>query len=207
MHRHLITAATLALLTACSADTPGTGDRATLLDVAQAAARGSDRVSVEDLATWLVQDRADFVLIDVRSAAEYAVDAIGEARNLSVAELLSENVMKSLPRDRKLVLYSNGAETSAKAATLLRVAGFDAQVLSGGYNAWHARILNPDIPVAELDGETLQVSEQRALACYFVGDRGAGAATRPDVEFVPPVFDSDETLQSKPLPPVTKESC
>ncbi|CAN0604812.1 unnamed protein product, partial [Ectocarpus sp. 12 AP-2014] len=161
---------------------------AKLLDVAQAAARGSDRVGAEELADWLVQGRADFALIDVRPPADFENGAIGEARNLSIAELLSEDGMSSLPRDRKLVLYSNGAENSAKAATLLRVAGFDAQVLSGGYTAWQSRILNPDISAEELDGEALAVSEQRALACYFVGDRGESSAARPEVEFVPPVF-------------------
>jgi rhodanese-related sulfurtransferase len=205
--KHTVWVAALSVLLAACSEKDGDGAEVRLLDVAQAAARGSDRVSTEELADWLVQRRADFVLIDVRTPGDFAAGAIGEARNLGVAELLSDEVLETLPRDRKLVIYSNGAENSAKAATLLRVAGFDARVLSGGYNAWHRRILNPDITAEEVAGESLQVSEQRALACYFVGDGGAAGERRPEVEFVPPVFEGDEALEALPLPPPTKESC
>lgn len=198
-------AVSIALLGACGSSDAGISE-ARLLEVAQAAARGSDRVEVEELASWIVEGRGDFALIDVRSQADFDAGAIDGARHVPVAELLSDDAVAALPTDRKVVLYSNGGEQSAKAATLLRLAGFDAKVLAGGYNAWHARVLNPDISPEELDGESLQVSAQRALACYFVGDRGAETARRPDVEFEPPVFDA-EALDELPLPPPSKESC
>lgn len=193
------------LLAACG----GTSDtqQAALLDIAQAAARQTDRVGVQELARWFVEDRQDFALIDVRSADDFGKGAIRQARNIPIAELLTAESLQTLPRDRKLVLYSNGAENSAKAGVMLRLQGFDALVLAGGYNAWHERVLNPDIPAEELDGESLAVSEQRALACYFVGDRGAGAARRPEIEFEPPVFTEEEAAELPPLPPAGAESC
>jgi rhodanese-related sulfurtransferase len=178
-----------------------------LVDVAQAAARQTDRVDVEALAGWIIEGQQDFVLIDVRSREDYAKGHIGEARHIPIAELMTSDTLADLPTDRRIVVYSNGSENGAKAATLLRVAGLDAQVVTGGYNAWHARVLNPDITAEELDGESLAVSEQRAYACYFVGDRGEGAARRPEVEFVPPVFDEEEALDDEPLPPPGAESC
>ena len=181
--------------------------QASLVDVAQAAARQSDRVNVRDLASWLIEERQDFMLVDVRSAADFEKGAIGEARNIPIAELVSEETLATLPTDRRIVVYSNGSENGAKAATLLRLAGFDAHVVSGGYNAWHASVLNPDIPAEEMDGESLQVSEQRAYSCYFVGDRGEGAAERPTATFVPPVFTEEEELDDEPLPPAGEESC
>ena len=187
----------------------GTGDRAheaSLIDVAQAAARQDDRVSVEDLASWIVEDRRDFALIDVRAAVDYEKGHIGEAQNIPIAELVTTDTLAGLPAG-KIVVYSNGSENGAKAATLLRVAGLDAHVVTGGYNAWHARILNPDIPADELDGESLEVSAQRALSCYFVGDRGAGSAERPTATFVPPVFTEEEDADDEPLPPPGAESC
>jgi len=206
-----LTTRTLPLLVAAAALPAcggSAGDRhASLVDVAQAAARQSDRVSVEDLATWIIEDRRDFVLIDVRPAADFENGHIGEARNLTIAELLGDETLAALPTDRKIVVYSNGSENGAKAATLLRVAGLDAHVVTGGYNAWQARILNPDIPAEELDGESPQVSQQRAIACYFVGDRGAGSAERPEASFEPPVFELDEEVADEPLPPAGAESC
>jgi rhodanese-related sulfurtransferase len=193
----------MAMMAACNQSAaPDNG----LVDVAQAAARQTDRVSVRDLASWLIEERQDFVLIDVRSAADFDQGAIGKAQNIPIAELVTAETLAGLPTDRKILVYSNGSENGAKAATLLRIAGLDAHVVSGGYNAWHARVLNPDIPLEEVDGESLQVSEQRAYACYFVGDRGAGADRRPDVDFVPPVF-TEEELDDEPLPPAGAESC
>ena len=194
-----------AALSACG----GAADKArtSLVDVAQAAAREADRVSVEDLASWLIEERQDFVLIDVRAAADYDNGHIGEAQNIAIAQLVTAETLATLPTDRKIVVYSNGSENGAKAATLLRIAGLDAHVVTGGYNAWHARILNPDISAEELDGESPQVSAQRAYACYFVGDRGEGAAERPAESFTPPVFELDEEIDDMPLPPAGEESC
>ncbi len=194
------------LVSGCGGSSASEGQKS-LVDVAQAAARQNDRVSVEDLASWLIEERQDFVLIDVRPSADFDRGAIGEAKNIPIAELLGADTLAALPTDRKIVVYSNGSENGAKAATLLRVAGLDAHVVTGGYNAWHARVLNPDITAEELDGESLRVSEQRAYACYFVGDRGAGAARRPEAEFVPPVFTEEEEFGDEPLPPPGAESC
>lgn len=191
------------LLAACGAEQP-TG--ASLTDIAQAAARQDDRVNVEDLASWLVEERQDFVLVDVRSGEDYERGHIADARNIPIAQLLGEVALSGLPTDRKVIVYSNGSENGAKAATLLRVAGLDAHVVTGGYNAWHNRILNPDISLAELDGENPKISAQRAFSCYFVGDR-EGSAERPDVKFVPPVFTEEEAEDLEPLPPAGAESC
>ncbi len=192
------------LLAACGGSSAPT---TSLVDVAQAAARQSDRVDVHTLAGWIIEGRQDFVLVDVRAAADFGKGAIGEARNIPIAGLVTEETLATLPTDRKIVVYSNGSENGAKAATLLRIAGLDAHVVTGGYNAWHAHVLNPDITADEMDGESLRVSAQRAYSCYFVGDRGEGTAERPTTTFVPPVFTEEEELDDEPLPPAGEESC
>ena len=195
-----------ALLMACGPST-GSADNAALAEVAQAAARGEDRVSPKELAEWLIEERQDFVLIDVRSTDDFAQGAIADATNTPLARLVTAEEMAALPDSRKIVVYSNGSENAAKAAVMLRLAGYDARLLAGGYNAWHAQVLNPDIPLAEVRGESLQISEQRAYACYFVGER-SGASARPEdlaEPFVPPVFTEEEELEP---PPVSgTESC
>ena len=196
-----------ALLAACG-QPPAPAGQVSFVDVAQAAARQEDRVSVEQLAEWLIEEREDFVLIDVRSRDEYAKAKIQDAQNIPLAELVASKTIAGLPVDRKVVVYSNGSENAAKATTMLRLAGFDAHLVTGGYNAWHERILNPDIPAEELDGESPQVSAQRAYSCYFVGDRGDGGAERKEAKpFEPPVFEQQEQEDLPPLPPVGEESC
>ena len=199
--------AVAAIVAACG-QPPEPGTRVSFMDVAQSAARQEDRVSVEQLAEWLIEERQDFVLIDVRSKEEYTKGKIHEARNIPLAELVNDATIAGLPTDRKVVVYSNGSENAAKASTMLRLVGVDAHLVTGGFNAWHERILNPDIPEEELDGENPQVSAQRAYACYFVGDRGEGAAERGEAKpFVPPVFTGEEDEGLPDLPPAGEESC
>ena len=178
-------------------------------DVAQAAARQDDRESVEDLADWLIEGRGDFKLIDVRAPEDFENGSIGDAENIPIAQLVSADVLSRLPTDRMVIVYSNGSENAAKAAVLLRLSGIDAHLLTGGYNAWHKRILNPDISAEELDGESLQVSAQRAYSCYFVGERSGSVqsdSNKTSEPFVPPVFTEEEELAAPP-PVAGEESC
>jgi len=196
----------VASIAACG---PADDSELSLADVAQAAARQDDRASVEDLASWLIEGREDFKLIDVRLPEDFESGRIGDAENIPIAQIADQDVLSDLPTDRMVIVYSNGSENAAKATVLLKLSGIDAHVLTGGYNAWHKRILNPDISAKELDGESLQVSVQRAYSCYFVGER-EGAATRrsEDTEpFVPPVFTEEAEEDLEPLPPAGEESC
>ena len=196
----------VALIAACSKSDKR---EVSLVDIAQAAARQDDRASVEDLAGWLVEGREDFKLIDVRMPEDFESGSIGDAENIPIAQLVTPDGLSRLPTDRMVIVYSNGSENAAKAAVMLRLSGIDAHLLTGGYNAWQSRILNPDISADELDGESLEVSAQRALSCYFVGERsGLGASRREEDSkpFVPPVFTEDEELQAPP-PAAGDESC
>jgi len=194
----------IASVAACG---PTNDAQVSLAEVAQAAARQDDRMSVEDLATALIEQRGDFKLIDVRLPEEFENGSIADAVNIPIAQLVGQDVLSSLPTDRKVIVYSNGSENAAKATVMLRLSGIDAHLLTGGYNAWHTRILNPDISAEELDGESLKVSEQRAYDCYFVGERsGASQRSVSDEPFVPPVFEELEN-ESEDLPPPAEEGC
>ena len=198
---------TSALLAACGGSS-APDNQVSLTDVAQAAARQEDRVSVEQLAAWLVEEKQDFVLIDVRSSLDFEKGQIGDAQNIPLAELVTAASLENLPHDRKIVVYSNGSENAAKGEVMLRLAGFDAHLLAGGYNAWHQRILNPNISADELDGESLQISAQRALSCYFVGGSGEASkrSQQDSTPFVPPVYVEEDELQAPP-PSSGEESC
>lgn len=188
---------------ACS---PSAKHDVSLTDVAQAAARQDDRVSAHELATWLVEGKGDFKLIDVRMPADFEKGSIADAENVPLAELVSAESIAALPADRKVIVFSNGSENAAKATVLLRLSGINAHLLTGGYNAWQQTILNPEISAEALDGESLEVAEQRAYACYFVGERSDATTfnTSDSEPFVPPVFEEEEFEE---LPPPAEEGC
>ena len=185
---------------------PSSDSTISMSAIAQAAARQDDRASVDELATWLIEGRDDFRLIDVRTPSDFESGSIGNAENIPIAEIVSDKTLARLPTNRMLLVYSNGSENAAKATVLLRLSGFDAHLLTGGYKAWQEKILNPDISAEALDGESLEVAEQRAYACYFVGERSDAATLQPSSEpFVPPVFEATEELED--LPPPAEEGC
>ena len=193
----------VASIAACG---PSTDSTVSMTAIAQSAARQDDRASVDELATWLIEGRGDFQLIDLRSPEDYENGRIGEAENIPIARIVSEDTLARLPTDRMLLVYSNGSENGAKAAVMLRLAGLDAHLLVGGYTAWHEKILNPDISAEALDGESLEVAEQRAYSCYFVGERSDAAIfERSSEPFVPPVFEEEEEFEA--LPPPAEEGC
>jgi hypothetical protein len=154
--------------------------------LAQAIARGEDRVSPQDLADWIIQGRQDFVLVDVRPREDFEQGHIDDARHIPITELATETVLAGLPTDRRILVYSNGSENAAKAEVMLRLAGHSAVLLQGGYNAWQAQVLHPDLE--QTDEEALDTEKRRAVACYFTP--GATVTAPPPVSipaFTPPV--------------------
>ena len=77
----------VASIAACG---PSAKPSVSLTDVAQAAARQDDRVSAHELATWLIEGRGDFKLVDVRMPADFENGSIDDAENIPIAELVTD---------------------------------------------------------------------------------------------------------------------
>ncbi|HHH43398.1 MAG TPA: rhodanese-like domain-containing protein [Gammaproteobacteria bacterium] len=153
------------LLSACGDDDRRNAvvDVGSIGQVARIVAQKQDRVAVDDLARWIIEGRKDFVLIDIRSADDFAAGHIDRAQNIPLTELVSAQRRQALPNDRKLVLYSQGSELAAQAAVLLRLSGYDANLLLGGYNFWSQHVLNPDIHPTGPTGSTRGFRSSRPL--------------------------------------------
>jgi NADPH-dependent 2,4-dienoyl-CoA reductase/sulfur reductase-like enzyme/rhodanese-related sulfurtransferase len=74
------------------------------------------------------------LLIDVRTASEYADGHIPGAINIPVDELRTR--MALLPRDRPLAVYCQVGQRGYLAARILLQNGFEAQNLGGGYKTY-----------------------------------------------------------------------
>ncbi|MGD8591078.1 MAG: rhodanese-like domain-containing protein [Chromatiales bacterium] len=180
MQRLVIALAATLAVTGCG------GDKAaetivSLEPIAQAAAKKQDRVTPEQVADWIISKKRNYRLLDIRSKDEFDKGHIEGAENIPLASLILPETLQTLPKERRLVVYGNGSEQSAKASVMLRVAGFDAYLLLGGYNYWQERVLNPDIPTEAADGETPQQALQRAISCYFTdpGERTVSELPTP----------------------------
>jgi rhodanese-related sulfurtransferase len=148
-------------------------------------AAGYDHVTVQELSDWLIKDRRDFELVDIRDLQQFDAAHIEGARHIPLAGLLAEQALNSLPARRTIVVYSNGSAHAAQAALLLRLAGREALALLGGYNYWQAYLNDPEkAGVAEMDAA--QRAQYQAVACYFAGEYVAAAGLVPTGSEVAP---------------------
>ncbi|MCF7760654.1 MAG: hypothetical protein K9M98_09130, partial [Cephaloticoccus sp.] len=139
------------------------------------AGTAADHVSVAQLADWIVEGRNDYVLVDVRDAAEFAAYHIPGAINIPLAGLTADFAS----RNERIVFYSDGGIHAAQAWLLIRSLGFpSAYMLFGGLEEWKDVVLYPVAPAVEAaPKDQIEFAKRAAVAKFFGGTpRGAGSA-------------------------------
>lgn len=131
-----------------------------------------DHVTAPELAAWIIEGRADYRLIDLRTGSEYAAYHIPTAENVPLTGLADYPLL----RNEKIVLYSEGGIHSAQAWMLLRAQGYEAvYMVLGGLDAWKDEVLFPALP-ANADAQARAQFERAAqVAKFFGGEARAGA--------------------------------
>ena len=167
--------------------------------VATSIARQEDRVTADQLARWITEETHDFVVVDVRPESEFNAGHIEDSLNISLPELVSDEGRKKIGQSETVVVYSNGSEYAAKAATMLRLANVQASFLLGGYNHWGRYILNPEEGAhSQVDGELLTYAERRALSCSFCGPEAVVGYSPPVQPITTEVQDSNQLSSQAP---------
>jgi rhodanese-related sulfurtransferase len=96
-------------------------------------------ISQADLLARLERKDPDLVVLDVRTAAEFAAGHVPGARNVSHELLASRLDELSAARDKQVVLYCRSGRRTLLAEDVLRKAGFTRIAhLEGDYLAWEA---------------------------------------------------------------------
>jgi len=156
--------------------TPYPGGKVTLdaRDLALAVSTEADHVDAPELAAWIVESRADYRLIDLRTEAEYAQYHIPGAINIPVAGLIDAG----LGRNEKLVFYSDGGIHSVQAWLLLKAQGFrGVYILKGGLEEWRDQVLFPVVADNPTADERARDERRRSMSAFFGGQpRSASAA-------------------------------
>lgn len=82
-------------------------------------------------------DRDNTVLLDVRTAAEYAAGHLPDALLIDAnADTFSTTACRLLPRHKTVAVYCRSGRRSAHAANLLSQKGYRVINLKGGITAW-----------------------------------------------------------------------
>jgi len=79
---------------------------------------------------------ATHLLVDVRTADEFAAEHIAGAINIPLQSI--QDRMSEIPHDKPVVLYCHSGNRSSQAATILSQAGYTNIYDLGGILAWNA---------------------------------------------------------------------
>ena len=155
--------------------TPYPGSRVTLdaKELALAVGTESDHVEAPELAAWVIESRADYRLVDLRSEAEFAQYHIPGAVNVPMGNLTDAG----LGRQEKLILYSDGGIHSAQAWMLLKAQGYKGvYMLKGGLEEWKDRVVFPVLADNPTPDQRSRDERLRTISTFFGGQpRSAGA--------------------------------
>ena len=106
-----------------------------MIDNTETAAQGSVTLDSVQEAAELIKARQndpDFVILDVRTPAEFAAGHIAGARLLDFNAPDFADRIKELPRDKTYLVYCRSGSRSAKAVKVMRDAGFSDLINMGG---------------------------------------------------------------------------
>ena len=77
--------------------------------------------------------KKDYVLIDLRSAKEYKKMHVKGSKNIFWLNILDEQNLKKLPKDKPIFLICYVGHTSSQVLTLLKMLGYNVISIKYGY--------------------------------------------------------------------------
>lgn len=135
--------------------------------------RREDHVTPQELATWIVEGRSDYRLVDVRDAQAFAEYHVPTAENVPLAAIADG----ALSRGDKIVLYGEGGIHAAHAWMVLKGLGYPrVYTLLEGMDAWKDEVLFPVMPQSPDPEQQARFERAVAVAKYFGGQPRAAAA-------------------------------
>lgn len=135
--------------------------------------RREDHVTPHELATWIVEGRSDYRLVDIRDAQAFAEYHVPTAENVPLAAIADG----ALSRGDKVVLYGEGGIHAAQAWMVLKGLGYPrVYTLLEGMDAWKDEVLFPVMPQGPDPEQQARFERAVAVAKYFGGQPRAAAA-------------------------------
>lgn len=143
--------------------------------------QGARTVTATELASWIIEGRRDFAIIDLRDPSDFKQGHVRDAVSCSECHTSPEEGRKDtretlfVDLSKKLVLYT---ETGEEEVDLPKSLAKNPRLytLQGGYQAWQKDVLAPVTFGGESDTEQrLAKQRQEAVRAFFAGERpGSG---------------------------------
>lgn len=135
-------------------------------EMALSTVKDQDKISVKTFADWLIKDKADFILVDLRNEKDFYEYNIPSSVNKKMENLLGSDLM----RNQKVLLYGNDNIAAAQAWFILKSSNYKAvYILNGGMDAWKNEILFPKLSAAATPEEIREFEKVKQVSIYFGG--------------------------------------
>jgi rhodanese-related sulfurtransferase len=155
-----------------------------------------DHVTPAELASWIVEGRADYRLLDLRSPGAYAQYHIPGAENVQAKDLRDYPLLPS----EKIVVYSEGGIHGAQAWMLLKALGYrGVYALLLGLDGWKDQVLYPAPPAGDDPQARAQFERAAAMAAFFGGQARSEAGAQ---DTAAPALPKLEVPAAGPVVPV-----
>ena len=112
-------------------------------EVGQIAYSNEDKISPVTLGEWIIEEKGDFQVVDIRSPFEFADFNIPGSMNLPFVSLMTKSGLAMLPKYKKIVLAASDEARSGQAWMVLRGKGYNAFILDGGAQGWWNQVMTP----------------------------------------------------------------
>lgn len=167
-----------------------------------------DHVYSQDLADWIIQGKSDFRVIDLRTEKEYEEYHIPGAERITLTELEKADI----PKNEKLIIYSEGGIHSAQAWMLLKARGYKGvYMLMGGLEEWKDKILFPRLPDNATPEQVVEFGKTREVSKFFGGTPVVGGSEETKTETpkleMPKIQSPSGTTPTGTAPKKKKEGC
>lgn len=170
-------------------------------EIALSTVGNSDKISVIDLSDWIIKNKADFELIDLRNEDKFNEYTIAGARNIPLQQIPSSDLL----RNQKIILFSDDNLTAAQAWFILKSKNYKGvYILDGGLEAWKDKVLFPKAPLNATKDELAHFEKMKEVAKFFGGQaltEDSLTASKPNIKLPP----TSSTNTQKPAAPLGKK--
>lgn len=175
-------------------------------ELALSTVNNSDKISVNDLADWIIKGKEDFELVDLRSEEKYNEYAIPSSQCIPLVQLPKSE----LRRNQKIIFYSDDDVATSQAWFMLKSKGYKGvYILDGGLNAWKEKVLFPKAPINGSKDEVAQFEKMKEVSKFFGGQAQTGSSvteSRPSFK-LPVTTTGTPKLGTAPVKKKKREGC